>query len=238
MRDLIHSALLKKLQEKSLASLYLITYNSETTEPLHWVDQFQKELTPLSDHPDILRLFKGPKESEYKVDSAAINDLINFISTRPLQLEKKFIFLFDAQDLSVIVSNKLLKVFEELGSDYCLMLFAPRNAALLETVQSRAVKLTLSDFNIQESADSRNLEESFSKLKTPQDLIAFLRENEGNLDLEKKFIEHAVKQCLAHATSSMDSYKQIDELLSTLKDFETRLAFNNSKLSRLTPFFP
>lgn len=236
MSDFIHTSLIKKFQDKTLASLYLITYNSETTTPVLWAQQFQKELTPLADHPDILRMFKGPKENEYKVDSSAIRDFLTFISTHPLQLEKKFIFLFDAHDLSVIVSNKLLKVFEELSSEYCLIMFAPRNSSMLETVLSRAVKLSLPDLKGPDK-DARELEAELCDIQTPQDLLALLKESEGNLDLEKKYIELAIKQCLAQAIKSDGGYKQLDDMLTILKDYETRLAFNNSKLSRLTPFF-
>jgi len=231
MLDLVQTALLKKLKEESLASLYLFTYNAETTDPVHWVESFQKEITPLADHPDILKLSKGPKESEYKVDSTAIKDFLAFISTRPLQLTKKFIFLYDAQDLSVIVSNKLLKVFEELGSDYCLMLFAPRNTSLLETVLSRAVKLSLPD----QSATGLTLTEEkidFSAIFSPQELLSVLKESDDDLEAEKKYIEYAIDQCL-----KKKDYKALGDLLQTLKDYELRSTFNNSRLSRLTPFF-
>jgi DNA polymerase-3 subunit delta' len=232
MNDIVHTSLMKKLQAKELASLYLVTYNSETTDPHLWVDQFQKDLTPLADHPDILKVNKAPKENEYKVDSPGIKDFLKFISTRALQLEKKFIFLFDAQDLSVIVSNKLLKVFEELSSDYCLILFSPRNATLLDTVLSRAVKLALPESK--STADnSDQFEVEFASLNSPQDLVAFLKENDGDMNLEKKYIEYALKQCLAQK-----NFQHLDQMLAVLREYETRSTFNNSRLSRLTPFFP
>ena len=229
MLDLVQTALLKKLNEETLASLYLFTYNSESTDPASWVEAFQKELTPLTDHPDILKLSKGPKESEYKVDSPAIKDFLAFISTRPLQLSKKFIFLFDAQDLSVIVSNKLLKVFEELGSDYCLMMFAPRNASFLETVLSRAVKLSLPDVLKTGKTDEQY---QFNDIQSPQELLALLKNSDNDLEVEKKYIEFAIGQCL-----KKKDFKALNELLLTLKDYELRSTFNNSRLSRMTPFF-
>lgn len=229
MLDTVQTALLKKWNEDQLASLYLLSYNSESTEAQAWAAQFQKELTPLQDHPDILKLSKGPKDSEYKVDSPAIGELLSFISTHPLQLKKKVIFLFDAQDLSVIVSNKLLKVFEELGPEYCLMLFAPRNASLLDTVLSRAVKLSLPEG----SGPAKTASVDFSKLSTPAELIQWLREQDDEALFEKKYIEEAIEQCLEKA-----QYREIEQLLNALRDYETRLAFNNSRLSRLAPFFP
>lgn len=234
MSDTLGKILLKKYQEKTLASLYLINYDSQTLDPEIWVDNFLKELTPLADHPDILKVRKDPKENEYKVDSRAIKDFLKFINYRPLKLQKKFIFLFDAGDLSVIVSNKLLKVFEELGSDYCLMLLAPDSTQMLQTVLSRAVKLKIAS-----PGPSTLTESDFSFLKTPQDLIAYLKEDrQENAFLEKKFIEYAIKQCLAQSTSTPESYKLLEEFIKILKDYEIAGAFNNSKLSRLSSFFP
>lgn len=232
MLDLVQTALLKKVQSNELASLYLLTYNAETTNPVNWAEHFQKEITPLNDHPDILKMVKGPKENEYKVDSDAIKEFLSFISTRPLQLSRKFIFLFDAQDLSVIVSNKLLKVFEELGPSYCLIMFAPRNASLLETVMSRAVKLTIPGPEDCLDQDASGEVFDFSGIESPQELMALLKESDDELLVEKKFIEHAIHQCLARA-----DYRALDGLLLQLKEYEKRLAFNNSRLSRLSPFF-
>ncbi len=225
MSDEIGKILLKKYQEKTLASLYIVNYDEQTINPETWVDNFIKEFTPLADHPDILKVFKDEKSNEYKVDSQSIKGFLKFINYRPLQLNKKFIFLFDAQDLSVIVSNKLLKVFEELGSDYCLILLAPDNSSILPTVLSRAIKLKVtgkSDLFASPKID-------FKDIKTPQELLAVLKQGG---ELEKKFIEHAINQCLAQG-----SYKDLDKLLFDLKDYEVKSAFNNSKLANLSAFF-
>ncbi len=238
----LEQILLKKVREKTLASVYLINYDSEKTDPEVWVNSFLKGLTPIADHPDVLKVKKGEKENDYKVDSPGILQFLKFINYRPLALEKKFIFLYDAQDLSVIVSNKLLKVFEELGSDFCLILLVPDNAQLLETVLSRAVKLKLTETDSIGSLE-KQAGPDFSKLESPQELLAYLKSEFGDAqDLqEKKFIEYAIEKCLAQCTAESKNnpaaYKKLDELLKILKDYETRSAFNNSKLSRLSAFF-
>lgn len=235
MSDELKNILIKKYQEKTLASLYLLNYDSQSINAETWVDNFLKELTPLADHPDVLKVFKDEKANEYKVDSLAIKNFLKFINYRPLQLQKKFIFLFDAQDLSDIVSNKLLKVFEELESAYCLILLVPDNAPMLATVTSRAVKLKIASPEAQKEVD----ESDFRNITTPQELMAHLKLGREQSGLEeKKFIEYALKQCLAQSTATPESFKELEELLKTLKDYEIRSAFNNSKLSRLSPFFP
>ncbi|MGZ3790223.1 MAG: hypothetical protein ACXVLQ_16950 [Bacteriovorax sp.] len=230
----LEKILYKKYEEGLLASLYLIQYDSKSTDPQAWADLFIKQLTPLADHPDVLKVHKDVKENEYKVDSKSIKEFLTFINYRPLKLKKKFIFLFDAHDLSVIVSNKLLKVFEELSAEYCLFLMVPDNASVLPTVLSRAVKL-----KIQSLKEDGFKSFDYAPVESPQELLAvFKQEKRDSQSDEKEFIEQRIERCLAQSAPSTESYLEFDELLSVLKNYETASAFNNSKLSRLSPFFP
>ena len=116
-------------------------------------------------------------------------------------LKKKIIFLFDAQDLSTIVSNKLLKIFEELEEDFCLFLMVPDNSPMLPTVLSRAIKLqiTTANLNTQELKD-------FEGIHTPQDLIALLKSKseDGSPLNEKKFIEQLIQQKHKHSAHAAE----------------------------------
>ena len=234
MIETISDILIKKYKENSLASLYIANYNSERTNPKIWADDFLKNITTIEDHPDVLKLNKSEKEKEYKVESPAILELYKFINYKPLNLKKKFIFLFDSQDISTIVANKLLKIFEELSSDICLILFAPDNAAMLPTVTSRAIKIQISNLNKTDIVPNENLDH----ITSPQELIAYLKQSrlESN-QLEKKFIEQKIEQCLKNAHDPKN-YQQLDELLLSLKDFELSSDFNNSQISRISRFFP
>lgn len=235
MIDTLSSILIEKYKNDQLASLYLLNYNSQTTDPKMWANSFLKKITPLDDHPDVLKLNKTEKENEYKVDSQAILELNKFINYRPLKLKKKFIFLFDSQDLSTIVCNKLLKIFEELPSNICLILFAPDNAPMIATVVSRAIKLQIPNLN--DSNDIANL--SLPEINTPQELIAFLKEAQQDSSLlEKKFIEQKIERSLKKIQQNPKFYPEINELLLSLKDFEITSNFNNSKITRLSRFFP
>lgn len=239
MTNNLTSILYKKYQDKQLASLYIASYDSSKVDPELWVSDFIAQFTKISDHPDILKIVKTDKETEYKVDSNSIRDFLKFINYRPLQLEKKFVFLFDAHDISLILSNKLLKVFEELGSDICLFLMVPDNAYMLPTVLSRAIKL-----QIQNTKSEVIPEINFENVQSPQDLLAFLkqsREGSNNSQIEKKFIEQTIKNLLAQSISpgaTAQSFKQLDELLKILSDYEKYSNFNNSKLARMSRFFP
>ncbi len=217
-----------------MASLYLANYNSEKTNPKIWSDNFLKKLTPIEDHPDVLKLNKTEKEQEYKVESPAILELNKFINYRPLILKKKFIFLFDAQDLSTIVANKLLKVFEELSTDICLILFAADNAAMLPTVVSRAIKIQIPNSNKSDASISEN----FDQISSPQELITYLKQSRADShQIEKKFIEQKIELLLKNDRKPA-TYQEMEELLISLKDFETSSNFNNAQISRISRFFP
>lgn len=235
MQDNLQKILYKKYLDKNLAALYIAKYDSASIDPELWVKGLLGQLTPLDDHPDVLKINKTEKETEYKVDSLSIKNFLKFLNYRPIQLEKKFIFLFDAQDLSVILSNKLLKIFEELETHFCLILMVPDKAPMLATVESRAIKLQISAPQNSEGQNSFD----FGKLKTPMDLINYLKQAPGNSQYdEKKFIEHAIAQILLSAQSTPKSFNDLEALLRSLANFETANNFNNSKLSRITPFFP
>lgn len=230
----LHSILHKKYIDRNLASLYIAYYDSAILDPELWVNQFLGLFTKLEDHPDILKIFKEAKENEYKVESKSIQNFLKFINYKPLQLEKKFIFIFDAQDMNVSVSNKLLKVFEELGTNFCVFLMLPDNALMLPTVLSRAIKLRISDSNTQEGSAL-----DFSKIQAPQDLLAFIKQNkENDYQIEKKFMEQSIQGQLSKSKASAESYLELDELLKKLKDNEVYNNFNNSKQSRIARFFP
>ena len=240
----IKEILFQKYQERKLASLYIAKYNSRTLNPEFWVNDFLLQFTKLPDHPDILKIHKTEKETEYKVDSKAIAELFKFLNYRPLELSKKFIFLFDAQDLSTILSNKMLKIFEEMGENFCLFLMVPDNAQMLATVESRAIKLTL-DFNQIAMGKELNPSFEFKTLATPWELIAHLKkgsEGQNELQAEKKFIEQTIDKYLAQSHNggkvAPETYQELSSLLKTLRDYEIESNFNNAKLSRLTPFFP
>lgn len=232
MLDGLQTLLFKKYNEATLAPFIIAKYDSKSTDPEVWVNQFLSQLSTLEDHPDVLKVHKTEKETEYKVDSASIKSMLKFLNYKPLKLSKKFIFIFDAHDLSVILSNKLLKVFEELESHFCLILMVPDNAFMLATVESRAIKQQIpSPVNNLPVASAT---ESFS---TPMELMNYLKQNASSMD-EKNFLEERIKTILEQSHNDLESFYQIEALLKTLKDFEISANFNNSKISRMTRLFP
>ncbi len=218
--------LLSKYASNQLAQVYLAKY-PEGTDPVLWARDFLKEITPLEDDADILWVSRGEKENEYKVDSAGITALLKFLNYRAFHLKKKFIFINDAHLLSVIVSNKLLKVFEELPENFCLFLFAPQEENLLATVESRAIKILLPQ---NENSTDQALDPS--SYTSAIDLVAQLKTSEHQALEEKKFIESSLNKSLKKG-----DFKDLSDQLENLKHYSQSDNFNNSKVSRLSLFF-
>ncbi len=239
MTNKIEDTLIAKYHDKTLASLYIARYNTQLINPIQWADDFIGQITKVADHPDILKIQKSEKESEYKVDSKSIDYFLKFIQYKPLQLEKKFIFLFDAHDISVILSNKLLKIFEELAPQYCLFLMVPDHSHMLATVQSRAIQFQISsDSDVHRPLESADM----SKALTPAQLLDLFKllgapgTVEGTYT-EKNFIEQLIQRTLSQCACNEESYNQLTELLKIISTNETLSTFNNSTLSRMTRFF-
>lgn len=218
--------LLKKYQDDNLATVYLAKY-PEHTDPKKWALDFLQPITKLADHPDVLWVSRSENENDYKVESKGIASLVKFLNFRAFELKKKFIFLEDAHLLSVIVSNKLLKVFEELPENFCLFLFAPQGQDLLPTVESRAIKVLMPQDPI--DFDSH---QDVPQYQSAQELLASLKKSDDEDLEEKKFIENA----LDSAIKSGD-FKECGRLLENLKHYGVSENFNNAKLSRLALFF-
>jgi DNA polymerase-3 subunit delta' len=228
MSDLgdLKKILYKKYLNNNLGSVYLAKYPDQT-EPKVWAEEFLKEITPLADHPDVLWVNRTESENEYKVDSPGIKALINFLNYRAYELKKKFIFINDAHLLSVIVSNKLLKIFEELPENFCLFLFAPQSQTLLPTVESRAIKILMP-----RSFNTASLNSDIAHYGSAQELVASLKKSDDDFNEEKDFIEDALNRTLKSG-----HFIDCQNILEDLKHYGVSENFNNSKLSRLSLFF-
>ena len=224
--------LLKKFNDGSLAPLYILYHDSNLSE-LNWIKNFVEQATKLKDHPDVLIIEKDPSENLYKVNSSATLKLNQTLNTNPIQLPKKLIFVTTAQDLSDIVANKLLKIFEELDSRFCIFLMCPENSSLLPTVLSRAVKITLQSSEEKESEASDYLE----SYQSPFDLSKLLKQSSGSSkNIEKNFIETKLIEILSSSKNDDLSFQTIDSTLRHLKQLDKHSNFNNSKLSTLSLF--
>jgi DNA polymerase-3 subunit delta' len=225
----LKKTLLKKYDKDMLAQVYLARYG-QSTDPKIWFKEFLSGITKLSDHPDVLWVSRDLKkdkeqENEYKVDSASIKSLLNFLNFKAYELKKKFIFIEDAHLLSVIVSNKLLKVLEEMPVAFCLFLLAPKQESLLPTVESRAIKILLPE-------NLEALPTTVAHFSGAQEAVLELKKAEDSLSMEKSFIENSLQRVIESG-----DFLALEAALDNLKMHSVSESFNNSKAARLSPFF-
>jgi hypothetical protein len=226
MNNTLISVLHKRYEANSLANLYILKFNSEKSNPDEWVASFLSSLTNIkNDHPDILTIKRQEDENDYKVDGNQWKDFQTFIQYKPYQLKNKFVFIHDAHRISEILSNKLLKTFEESPKQLTIFLFLKDQQTLLPTIFSRGISLTILSHH---EKGSRN---PFYELKT---LSKIGEKIKAMGDAEELFINSVTDQIL---TSTPD-YQQIEKLLDDLKKNETYSTFNNSQTSRIALILP
>lgn len=222
---LLKSILLDKYENKKLAQVYLATY-SDGQNPDNFFYDYFKSITNLADHPDILWVTKEEKDNEYKVDSKSISSFLNFLNFKPIELKTKFIIFKDAHLLTTTLSNKFLKILEEMPSYFCLFLLSPQSESLLPTITSRAISLKLPHDN----HDASLLE--LPAFNSVNELLLKLKGHEDARTLERIHIESYIARKLKNV-----KFSECDDMLEDLKHYDMSDNFNNSKLSRLSLFF-
>lgn len=214
--------LAQKVLNNQLGSFYIIHYKNED-DCQNFIDHFKKTQSSLMDHPDFLTIECDKGESSYKVDSQSIKSFIHFLNYHPIKLKKRFVFFKEAHLLSDIVSNKLLKTFEELSQEYCLFLFCPHGEELLSTVLSRGIKVALKGPKIANSEQHKmSLNELLNGIKEK------VKDDQDPSSLEQDYLND-----ILNATLSQESYEVSSEELNKLKLFEQSSRFNNAQSSRL-----
>lgn len=99
-------------------------------------------LADIKSHPDIA--VTAPEEGKKNISVAQIRSLKNETFVKP-HMSKKRVFIIDGADtMNEQSQNALLKVLEEPPGEIVFILITETKAALLETIISRCVTLTLS----------------------------------------------------------------------------------------------
>lgn len=214
-RSFVVEKLTKRYAEKKLAHLYLIrNFGSNDLFKLFYQDFAEKILNKkFSTHPDFLIVDVDEDESIYKVDSPNFQEFLRYLNYAPVNLSHKFIFINNAHLISEVLSNKMLKTFEELDESTTIFLNCPNNENILDTIKSRSIEIyldteqKLQEMTGQATQEIPNLLESFK---------------DNDID-EKTFIELAIAQ------NPKANFQELAKLLDGIKAFNQGSIFNNSK---------
>lgn len=90
-------------------------------------------------HPDLVLLYPEGKSGVYSIEQ--MRSLLQMVSLPPFEAALKVFIIHEADKLSTICSNALLKTLEEASSDTYFVLLTNQIEKLLETVTSRCYKV-------------------------------------------------------------------------------------------------
>lgn len=181
MTDRIQDILESKYTNNKMAHFYIINPSTTDTSSqlLEWTSQLICKLSSIKqqqieNHQDILLIKSASDVKQYPLED--INRVFDFTAYRAVELKKKFLIIEDANKLTTLHSNKLLKTFEEPPVEMIIFLLNPKKTNIINTINSRAIKLNI---KINKEHQQLNLEElikldfqSFSSKLTNSKLAA------------------------------------------------------------------
>lgn len=91
-----------------------------------------------------------PKSEDGKVKVDDVKDLLSDVYYTPIELEKKFYVINNANMANEASQNKLLKTLEDTPNSSCIILKCTNLVNILPTIKSRCVKVEISAFAIEE----------------------------------------------------------------------------------------
>jgi len=102
-------------------------------------------------HPD-LTVIDGREKKAYAIE--AVRELRAGAWVAPNESERRVLLLADVQNMPVLSQNALLKIMEEPPAHICFLLTATSRGALLDTVLSRATRLTMQELTRAQREDA------------------------------------------------------------------------------------
>lgn len=139
-----------------------------------------------------------PKQKRYAISVDDIKEIIDSLYLTPFELNRKVYIIENAESMSEICQNKLLKSLEEPPPRVCFVLCA--TGRLLPTVRSRCNTIELPPFDI------ATVENELKKYHKDGDAIKFAaRASRGNLGLAEKILADK---------SFADTYETAKKLIS------------------------
>lgn len=256
-----------KLQQiwanKKMAHFYIVQPSPSQENPRdytrEWINDFlsfvlQKEKNISRDsanerlklgHSDILFVRKEDPHKNYSVKDECFHEFFRFQNFSNLELKHRFIVIEDAQSITTILANKLLKTLEEPAANTTIFLLDPFRHEILPTINSRAIFLRLpSSNNIETIKAPKNISEYFKSLNLEEDLLKTITSFEQDpshitplfeyLRSNKSFEIDFIKHLTDYVALSELRYESKRSFLDALQWYEKASTFNNYSPEKLT----
>lgn len=180
------------------------------------------ELTQKDVHCDVLTY--RPDGASFKIDT--VREIRDNAYIMPIEAQRKVNILLDCDKMNEPAQNAFLKVLEEPPEFMVFILICQNASALLTTVRSRCVTLTVKNPELQEAAD-------FIAMKTgsaPGDIQEALDSSHGNIGKALELLSGEAAETVQAAREFFDAVNARDRMsaLKILHKFEKdRLGFNS-----------
>lgn len=158
--DILQKRLIQKALNNEIAHFYLLRPHPQELEPetalKTWVEDLLLEVgkneRPGSEldkerflqHPDFL-IIENPKPNK-AYQSSENPGLIEWAKTQdygPMEFKRRWIIVHDAHTLTESFCHKQLKTLEEPNADTTLIFTDPQQTPMLQTIESRAIKIQM-----------------------------------------------------------------------------------------------
>lgn len=246
--------LTNKARSKELAHFYTVTPITEDIDCEEFVEKLLLNLVAqntgnmshpqnghefLVNNPDIL--FIQTTAGSYSIKNNDFSDFFDFLKSRPLVLDKKFIVIKEAHKVSEILWNKLLKSLEEPEVSVTIFLINNKKVDLLPTITSRTIKITLYPHN-KDLNHSKNIYDFLESLKLGDDfttksfsyLVSNFNLTKLQLDLKARDFDEMTFLKLCHQYAALAAnYEQSCEFIKIMENYQIFKNYNNSLYSRM-----
>lgn len=231
MSQIIKDQLLQKAIKNEMHNVYLVEPNRSCTnnEVLNWTTDFlQKFLShsgikaKIENHQDVLIITPDDKKKYYGQES--VEEIFKFLNYDASELKRKILIITNADKLSEISANKLLKTFEEPPIPLTIFLLNPLLFEVIPTVASRSIHL-----NIKFASDTA---EKF-ELEWPISFADFSAKLAAG-----EFTQHQVaSHILARVEEENIATASVNEIQQQLTDLDRDILYNGPLQGRAFRLF-
>jgi len=210
-----------------------------------------------SGHADVLFIKKenkDDKQKDYSIADGDFNEFFRFLGHRNFELKRRFIIVSDAHLVNKTMANKLLKTLEEPPEGTTIFFLRPIKKALLSTISSRAITLSIKsnedlnkisvNYREYEKALNNVLQDYGLKQDEALELSSYFKDFASPAFLitplidalkTKKSWQNSLYNSLIELSSELPlKFKDKSEILEKIKWFEKSKTFNNSMNERMT----
>jgi len=232
MNQKLISIFLNKYQTNHLANFYILSSQKDDSQNdlNNWIQKYlesvlinHQESTDFVNHEDILIL--APESKFYNADDIEL--VHKFTNHNARLLNRKFLIFKDAASLNINQYNKLLKIFEEPPVELSIFLLNPHNAAILNTIESRAIKLKIQSSaigqkNIFEAIDfEHDTFQNFAQYVTKQNIT----------------VKELLRNLLDLYSEKCTHFKTLVKAQDQIKNIEQDIVYNNSSQHQLLKIY-